>query len=193
MAAHDNRVVLGALIEFIWAVTGAGIAVALYPVLRRYNRGLALGAASCRIVENVFVLVGTLSLLVLLTLDQETVAGGSADPSALQASGSLLLAARDWVAGFVGYIPFLLGASMYYYLMYKGRLVPRWLSGWGLVAVAVSLAATIYFGFTQELGSATASTALNAPLLLQEMVLAVWLIVNGFNRSALASGAGSQG
>jgi hypothetical protein len=82
---------------------------------------------------------------------------------------------------------------MYYYLMYKGRLVPRWLSGWGLVAVALSLVATIYSGFTQDFGFSTFSTALNIPIGLQEMVLAVWLIVKGFDRSALAFGAGSRG
>jgi hypothetical protein len=124
--------------------------------------------------------------LVLLTLGQKSAVGGSIDPSSLQASGALLLAARDWGAGFVGYITFLLGAGMYYYVMYRARLVPRWLSGWGIVAVVLSMVATIYSGLTQDFGFTTLNSVLNAPIAVQEMVLAVWLIVKGFNRSAPA-------
>jgi hypothetical protein len=186
LAANDSRVVLTALIEFIWAVTGAGIAIGLYPVLRKCNRTLALGAVASRLVENVFVLVGTLSLLVLLTVSQQ--ATGSAAPSSFQATGDALVAVRDWVHGFVALIPFGFGTLMYYYVLYRSRLVPRWLSGWGLVAIGLSLVATVYAGFTQEFGFSTVNNVLNVPIGLQEMVLAVWLIVKGFNPSAIDSG-----
>lgn len=189
LAAHDNQVVLTALIEFVWAATGAGIAIGLYPVLRKYNRALALGSVAARLAGEMLVLVGTLSLLALLTLAQESVAAGSAGSSSAEASVSLLLAVREWVPNFLLLLPFLLSAAVYYALMYKSRVVPRWLSGWGLVGVAVSLVGTVYSGFTQDLGLATLSTALNIPIGVQEMVLAVWLIAKGFDRSALAAGA----
>jgi hypothetical protein len=130
----------------------------------------------------VLVLVGTLSLLALLTLAQESVSSGSTDTAATDASVQVLLAVRDWVANFMLSLPFLLGAGMYYYLMYRWTIVPRWLSVWGLLGVAVSLVATPYSGFTQDFGFSTFSTALNAPIGLQEMVLAVWLIAKGFNQ-----------
>jgi hypothetical protein len=187
LAAHDNRVVLGALIEFIWAVSGAGIAIALYPVLRKYNRALALGSVAGRVVEGVFVLIGTLSMLVLLSVGQDSLAVGSATVSSFQTTGDALLAVRDWVFGFVALIPFALGVAMYYYVFYRSRLVPRWLSGWGIFAAALSLVATIYSGFTQDFGFSTFNTVLNIPIAVQEMVLAVWLIAKGFNQSALAS------
>jgi len=181
LAAHDGRVIVGSIIELIWAITGAAIAVALYPVLRRHNRGLALGAACCRVAEGVVVVVGTLGLLTLLTLGQK--AAGSADPSAFSASGELLVGLRDWCHGYVSLIPFLMGALTYYYLMYRWRVVPRWLSGWGLVGVVVSLAATVYSAFTQDFGLTTLNSVLNAPIGVQEMVLAVWLIIKGFNKT----------
>jgi hypothetical protein len=187
LAANDNRVVLTALIEFVWAATAAGIAIGLYPVLRRHNRALALGAAAGRVVEGVLVLVATLSLLVLLSLSQEAVAAGSAGSSSAEASANLLLAARDWVHGFVGSLAFALGALMYYYLLYRARLIPRWLSGWGLVAIGLSVVATVYAGFTQEFGFTTVNNVLNIPIGVQEMVLAVWLIVKGFNLSTVRS------
>ena len=73
LAANDSRVVLTALIEFVWAITGAGIAIGLYPVMRRSTRRWRLDPSSARVVENVFVLVGSLSLLALLTVSQQAV------------------------------------------------------------------------------------------------------------------------
>ncbi len=185
LAANDNRVVLTALIEFVWAATAAGIAIALYPVVRRQNRALALGSVAARTVEGVLVLVGTLSLLVLLTLSQDYVAAGSPPSSSWPASTDTLLAVREWVHGFLMSLSFLLGALLYYYLLYRSRLIPRWLSGWGLVAVVLSLVATVYAGFTQEFGFTTVNNVLNIPIGVQEMVLAVWLIVKGFNQPAV--------
>jgi hypothetical protein len=187
LAANDNRVILAALIEFVWAATAAGIAIGLYPVLRKYNRSLALGSVAGRVVEGMLVLIGTLSLLALLTLGQESVAAGSAAANSYQAAGDALLAVREWVHGFIGFLPFLLGALMYYYLLYRSRLVPRWLSGWGLVGAGLGLVATVLAGFTQEFGFSTVNTVLNIPIGVQEMVLAVWLIAKGFNTSAVTA------
>ena len=185
LAANDNQVVWTALIEFVWAATGMGIAIGLYPILRKFNPALSLGSVAGRVVEGVFVLVGTLSLLVLLTVSQQ--AASSAAPSSFQATGDALVAVRDWVHGFVAMIPFGIGALLYYYVLYRSRLVPRWLSGWGLVAIGLSLVATVYAGFTQDFGFTTVNTVLNIPIGLQEMVLAVWLIVKGFNPSIVRS------
>jgi len=185
LAANDDRVVLTALLEVLWAATGTGIAVGLYPVLRRFSPGLALGSVAGRMVENVFVLVGALSLLVLLTVSQE--AAGAASPTSFQATGDALVAVRDWVHGFVALIPFGIGTLLYSYILYRSRLVPRWLSGAGLVAAALFMVATVYAGFTQEFGFTTVTTLLSAPIALQEMALAGWLIAKGFSPSALAS------
>ena len=93
LAVSGNRVVLTALIDFVWAATAAGIAIGLYPVLRKYNRSLALGAVVGRTVEGMLILVGAVSLLALFTLSQG--AGPGTSPS-YQAVGSALLAVRDW-------------------------------------------------------------------------------------------------
>jgi hypothetical protein len=180
LAAKDGQVVLAAVIEFIWAATAAGVAIALYPVLRKQNRAIALGSVIGRAAEAVLVLVGSVCLLVLLTLSQQQVAG-TADPSVSSVLGESLLAARDWIHGFVMLFPWLVGAFLYYYLLFKSRLVPRWLSGWGLAGIVLSLAATLYAGFTQEFGFVGVNTALNAPIGIQEIALAVWLIAKGFD------------
>ena len=184
LAASDSRVIWTALIEFTWAATGAGIAIGLYPVIRRHNRALALGSVAGRVAEGVMVLVGTLSLLVLLTVSQESLAPG-AEAAAFSATGGALLAVRDWTRGFVLMLPFLTAALMYYYVLYRARLVPRWLSGWGLVAAALGLVAAVYSGYSQDFGFSSLQTALYAPIGLQEMVLAIWLLAKGFNPSSV--------
>ena len=191
LAVGDAQVVLTALMEFVWAATGAGIAVGLYQILRKYNRALALGSVAARVVEGVFVLIGTLSLLALLTVSQQSLGAGVA-PASVQTTGEALLAARDWALGFVGMLAFCIGALMYYYVFYTSRVVPRWLSGWGLVGAALMLASTVYAGFTQDFGFTTVTTVLNIPIGLQEMFLAVWLIVKGFKAPPVRSSAPSS-
>ena len=68
-------------------------------------------------------LVGTLSLLALLTLAQESVGSTLPNNAATDASVQVLLAVRDWVWNFMVSLPFLLGAGLYYYLMYRSSIV----------------------------------------------------------------------
>jgi hypothetical protein len=184
---NENQVITGALLEFIQAATGAGIAIGLYPVLKKYNGALAFGAVGFRVVECVFVLIGTLSLLSLLTLSQEFIAAGAPGASSFQTSGTLLLAARDWSVNVISYLAFSLAALMYYIILYQSNLIPRWLSGWGVLGIVLGLAATVLASFTHDFSLASVDTYMNIPIGLQEMVFAVWLIAKGFNASAIAS------
>jgi len=75
---------------------------------------------------------------------------------------------------------------MYYYVLYQSKLIPRWLSGWGFVGAAFSLSAALFIMFGEK-PSSLPTILLILPVAVQEMVLAVWLIVKGFNPSAIAS------
>lgn len=191
-AANENGVLLAALIEFAWAATGAGIAVALFPALRRHNRALALGSVVARGGEAVLVLIGTVGLLVLLSLSQDAVAAGSVGLPSADTLANLVVAGRDWLHGLVGPLAFALGAFLYYWVLFTSRLIPRWLSGWGIIGIALNVFSTIYGAYAQDFGVSSVSTAINIPILLQELVLAVWLIAKGFDRTAPASGSESQ-
>ncbi|MCZ7384350.1 MAG: DUF4386 family protein [Candidatus Methanoperedens sp.] len=77
--------------------------------------------------------------------------------------------------------------------MYRSRLIPRWLSVWGLVALALVLSMALLIAFGESIsGPSGMQVLLFLPILVQEMVLAVWLIVKGFNPSAIASGSAQQ-
>jgi hypothetical protein len=188
IAANGGQVAAGVLIRFIAAFASAAIAISLYPVLRRYRQGPALGAVGFRIIEGTFYALGAVSVLLLLTLSQEFVKTGAGDPAFFNQSGTLLKALDDW-AGLAGIFAFYVGGLLYYRVFYQTRLVPRWLSAWGVGGVILGAAAAllVLFGVTGSMSPV--QMALNAPIGLQEMVLAVWLIAKGFNTSAMTSDA----
>ncbi len=111
IAANKNLVVVGALLAFVAAAGSAGIAISLYPVLRKHNEGLALGSVGFRLVEGVFYLVGVLGLFSLLSLGQEYASAGPQAAPAIQVLGDLILAVRVWAGFVLGVIAFCLGAG----------------------------------------------------------------------------------
>ncbi len=131
-------------------------------------------------------IVAVVGLLSLLTLSQEYVKAGASNASLFQVSGTILLAIKKW-AGQLGVIAFTLGILMYYYVFYQSKLVPRFISGWGFLGAALSLAAALLAILGQIIPFSTVFILLQLPIALQEYVLAVWLIVKGFNPSAVAS------
>jgi len=182
----DNGVSLGALLELILIIANIGTAVALFPILKRVNEILALGFVTARVVECAFIAVGILSVLSIVTLRQEAAAG--ADAGSLVAVGKSLVVLHDWTfllgPGFVVGIGngLLLG-----YLMYTSRLVPRGMAVLGLIAGPVLLArfVGVLFGVFEP-GSVLGSLMV-APEFIWELTLGIWLIVKGFNKSALDS------
>jgi hypothetical protein len=187
LASNPNQTVFAVLLEFIWAATGAGIAIGLYPILKKYSPGLALGSVGFRVVEGVLVLAGTISLLGLMSLGQEYISAGSAVAPAFQTSGTLLVAVRDWAQWTMGPLAFNLGALLYYAVLFQSKLIPRWLSGWGFAGALLGLGTTLFTAFNPGFSSESLHTILNLPIGLQEMFLAVWLIAKGFNSSAIVS------
>jgi len=188
VSASENQVIVGALLELLLAVAVASIGFAVYPVLRKHNASIAIGYVGARVVEGVIFIFGVISLLTLLTLGQEFVKAGTPAASYFQTLGELLLAARDWAGHVVLDVAvFTLGALIFNYLLYQSKLIPRWLAGWGFVGALLYWAAGLLVMFAIIKPLATTHIVLQAPLGVQEMVFAVWLIVKGFNPKAIVS------
>ena len=180
ISANENQIIISAAFYALMAVAVAGIAIVIYPVLKKYNEVLAIGYVGARLVEGILFAVGVAALLTLLTLSQEFVAAGAPDASYFQTFGTVLKAAGDW-AYMLGELAFFLSALMLYYLFYKTKLVPQWLSGLGIIGAIIwpvgslSLAGPTYSGYFYAI------------IFVQEMILAVWLIVKGFNPQVIKS------
>jgi hypothetical protein len=181
-------VATGVLLGLIAALAAPGIAIALYPVLRRFSEGLALGAVGFRIIEGVFYALGMAVLWSLLTLSREFVDAGASASQHYTTLGSTMLAQYHWLADAGLLFAFSIGGLMYYLVFYRSRLIPTWLSAWGIAGAVLLMVAgvLIIFGVIGPLSAG--QVALAAPIGVQEMVLAVWLIVKGFNQSGLVGG-----
>jgi hypothetical protein len=183
VSANENQVVLGALLEITAAAAVVGIPIAMFPILKKCNEGLALGYVGARIFEGLTIFLNTIVLLTILALSQQFVNTVTPDASYFQTSGALLLASRARISILVDF-SFPPGAIIFNYLLYKTKLTPRWLAALGIIG-GVLLFATAplhMFGFNPE-----PMEFLALPIAAQEMILAVWLIVKGFNPSAVAS------
>jgi hypothetical protein len=162
------------------------VAAMMFPILKRQKEALAIGYVIFRgaLETSAYVALAICWLLLVV------VAGQHADSGAAVASqssrpGILLVDARDQIAAVLD-IVFSLGALMLYYVLYRARLIPRWISGWGIVAAVLYLAG----GLIDMFG--TARDILSMPMLPQEMVMAVWLIAKGFSPSTIASASDQQ-
>jgi len=185
--ANADQMITGVLFEFIMCIAIAGTAIGLYPVLKKHNQSLALGYVGIRIVEGIlFIVVAVTSLVSLLVLSQEFVRAGTPDSSYFQSLGTLLIKGHDWAYLFEGQLIFSLGALVLNYMLFQSKLVPRFISIWGLVGSVLLLAGALLrlFGLITE--TSWLATLIFLPIAVQEMVLAVWLIAKGFNPSAVA-------
>ncbi len=175
----DTSGIIGGILEIIVALAGIGTAVALYPVLKKQNEGAALGLVAARILESSTIFVGVAFILSIITLRQT-----GAGTDALITSHTLA-ALYDRI--------FLLGQSfmpavcdlLIGLLLYKSRLVPRTLSLIGIAGAPLLVVGyiAVLFGLIGRLSPLSALTAV--PVALFEFSLGVWLIVKGFNPSAL--------
>ena len=184
-ARHDTRVATGALFEIVMYVAIAAIAVLLYPVLKRYSERLALGYAVARTIEVVVFVVGSVLIsLMLLSVGQDFATAGSPAGSQFQTVGNALVAGRDWANAALAVVAFSVSALILNYVLRRADLVPRWLASWGLVGAVLYLATGVMVIYGLEPFSAP-QTLLQLPLAVQEIAFAVWLIVKGFNPTAL--------
>jgi Domain of unknown function (DUF4386) len=184
VAGQPDRLTAASLLYLIAAGSCAGIAIALYPLLKRVNAALALGAVVFRAIEAVFYTVAVVTLLSVLPLGQQLLTAPAGDRRAIHVIADTLLSVWDH-SNLAAIFAFSLGALMYYALFYRSRLVPRWLSGWGVVAASLMLIAALLSLFSDS--PVTGQALLILPIAVQEMVLAVWLLIKGFSPAALAA------
>jgi hypothetical protein len=175
---HRAQAIMGSLLIFGMAMCCAGVGVSLYPVLRKFSEGAAIGSAGFRIIESMIQVVSALVIICLIALSKEYVLADNILKLNLQSTGGVLRAGNDWLNNSAMLLSWGVGAVIYYSAFYKYRLVPRWISVWGLIGISLTIITSVMMMFNPDFS--TIQTVANMPIALQEMVLAVWLIVKGF-------------
>lgn len=178
-AKHADAVRTGALLVLVMGLALAFIPVVLFPVLRKVNEALALGYLVVRGAIETVCYVGSAIVLLLLVPTAETVAAGpgTASPAGVRL-GNLMDNAEAISA--VLTLVFCLGAGLFYVLLYRSRIVPRWIVVWGLLAIPLYAAGGLLAVYAVTASDSTTATLLDLPMALQEMTLAVWMIARGF-------------
>lgn len=186
-SGSDTQVLIGVLFEIILALAVVGTAVTLFPVMKRWSEGVALGYTGLRTLEAGIIAVGVIPLLAVVTLRQQMVEPAGADPATLTAISNTLVALYQWTVLLGPGLVCGTNTVLMAYLMYRSRLVPRFIPVLGLIGGPLI--------FIVNVGKMFGSVEPNAPWLLiavlpifaWEVSLALWLILKGFNQSATAS------
>jgi len=187
ISINSNRIITGTLFVLIMGLALVMVPVVIYPVLKKFNEVLAVGYIVFRgALEGVTYLILVIGWLSLPLISQGYVMAGAVNASYFQSLGDLVLEVHDQI-GNVLTIVFILGALMFYYVLFQSKLVPRWVSGWGLLAAIPYFVSGVLGLFATLSPMSSTQMVLVLPLAVQEMVLAIWLIVKGFNPSVLAS------
>lgn len=184
---NKTRVIIGVLFELIEAAGVISITIMLFPILKKYNENMARGYFGFRIIESLMLIVAALCALLLISLSQQYMDTGASDASSFQTLGTLFMIVRaDWSTLILA-VFYSFAALMFYYVLYQTKLVPRFISIWGLLAALLVLIGTVSERFIHA--EFIAGLISGAPMGLNELFLGVWLVVKGFNPSAIVSGS----
>ncbi len=183
---NSPGVPLGALFEVLTGLGGVVTAVALYTIAKRYSHRAALGFVTTRVLECAVIFVGVFSILSVYTLRQDVAGTAGTDPDTLVTTGRALVAMHDWT--------FLLGPGLMPALnalcigsvMYRSRLLPRWIPTLGLIGaplLLISSTATLFGAWDQI---SAPSALLTLPIAVWEFAFGVYMTVKGFRPTAVS-------
>ena len=180
-------VIIGILLESIMIPSMFLIPIFLYPILKRYNKVLALGYVGFRSLEALLISIAQINKFSLINLSRDYLNNDGLDVSYFQNIGSSIQSKLFWVNtdGIIYVAIFAMGALILNFALYKSRLIPRWLSVWGIIAAVGISTGAMLFAFTDT--SEVIAMLLIIPIAVQEMVFAAWLIVKGFDQPAITS------
>lgn len=184
-AKASNQVILAAVFQLMMSLTYIGVAILLYPTIKRFGNSLAAGFLSCRILAASLSITGTIVMLTILAVSQAYSQNVQQAPLALETLGSVLKVSRDYINHAFMVIVLCTGNCLFYILCFRAKLIPRWLSVWGMAGAFLSMNASILLLFQKVDVITYAYLSLNAPTAIQEVVLGIWLIIKGLGKREL--------
>jgi hypothetical protein len=176
---HAGAVRTGALLVLLMGLALAFIPVVLFPILRKVDEALAVGYLVVRGAIETVCYVASAIVLLLLVPTAETVAAGPGTASPAGVRLGDLMDNSEAISAVLTLV-FCLGAGLFYVLLYRSRIVPRWIALWGLVAIPFYAAGGLLAFYAVSDSDSTTASLLDLPLAVQEMVLAVWMLARGF-------------
>ena len=183
VSANIGLITSGVILELINAVAVIGIAVTMFPLIKRHNESLALGYVGFRIIESLLCTLSAVIPLLLLSLGLGYQKSAASELPYIHAINTLLLTIRLNLAEIFIPLFFGLGALVFYYLLYSMKLIPAFISIWGFIAAVLILILIVINGGT------VINMVLVLPVILNEIFLGIWLIVRGFREVTSTTGS----
>ncbi|MDP5276760.1 DUF4386 domain-containing protein [Chengkuizengella axinellae] len=181
LSSIKMQVLMATFFQFVMATVYVYIAILLYPNIKKYNERLALGYFGFRIIGAAFLFVGIVSLLLLLFISERFIIEGQPNPSYFQTIGELLRVYRDGMNHLGVILPWNLGGLILYFSFYRMNLIPKWLSIWGFIGSIFVLIATLLLMFDFINIITPIYFIMMAPTAIFELILAIYLLIKGFN------------
>lgn len=176
-----NQVLIGAVFQFLLIPIYLGFSLILYQVVKKYKENLAIGFVGFRIISSVFQLIGVILIPIFVLLSEQYLNSQSPDIFYFETLGSLLKSGRDLSNHLGVMLATGLGNLILYFIFYKTKLIPKWLTIWGIFGNTLAILSSFLILFDTIAVISTSFAIMTLPLVFQEIVLAIWLIRKGFN------------
>ncbi|MEM7375532.1 MAG: DUF4386 domain-containing protein [Bacteroidota bacterium] len=178
---NKHQVLTAAVFQFLLVPIYIGFSLVLYQVLRAFHQSLAIGFVGFRIIAGVFQLLGVILLPMFILLSQQYLSETSSNPMVYETFGDMLRLFRDLANHLGVMLATGVGNLLLYYAFWKGKHIPGWLSIWGIIGNVLLIGGSFLLLFQLIEVVSTEYGMITIPLVLQEVVLAIWLIVKGLN------------
>ncbi|MDH4280554.1 MAG: DUF4386 domain-containing protein [Acidimicrobiia bacterium] len=178
--SNQSSLIVGQMLIFVMLTAMVGTAVLLAPILRIHSENLALSYVLARTLEVVMIAIGLVAGLLLVPLSWDFAAAGGGDAASAAVLADSLKASSDWTGYLGAQMIFSISALVLNWAFLRNGLIPRWLALWGLMGVPLMFASGFLVMFESLNSNASALNLLVVPLAVQEMAMAIWLIVKGF-------------
>lgn len=179
--ANQGSLIIGHMLIFAMLAAMVGTAVLLFPILRKDSETLALSYVLARTLEVTMISIGLVAGLLLVPLSWDFTTAGGGDMASAQVLAESLKTASDWTGYLGAQMIFSISALVLNWAFYRNGLIPRWLSLWGVIGVPLMFASGLLVMFESLNSNASTLNLLVVPLAVQEMAMALWLIVKGFS------------
>ena len=176
---NKNQVLTGGIFQFFLVPIYVGFSLLLYPTLKQYSKTLSIGFVGFRFMAATFQLSGIILLPIFVLLSQEYSSASTSEITIYESAGDILRLFRDLTNHLGVILATGLGNLLFYMILYKEKLVPKWITIWGFLGNIIIMAASFLIIFQLIEVISTEYGLMSIPLVVQEIVLAIWLLTKG--------------
>ena len=178
---NRNQVMIGVIFQFILVPIYIGFALVLFKTLKKHKENSAIGFVGFRLIAGAFQILGVILIPLFIYLSEIYLSSTGDSLLYVKSLGEMLKIVRDLTNHLGVMVATGLGNLLFYYILLSGKYIPKWLSVWGIIGNILIILASFLILFQLFDVISGAYISITIPLVLQELVLAIWLIIKGLS------------